>query len=115
MYPTFCSFPAGLAPEEPHFAAVAADSGLGAYRPGLALGEADGHIEVLVAPDGLTIRLPPAQVRLGLPEEAALAMMDAVEEAIEDALDAGADAAVPALERTLALLERSLREGSGEL
>src|SRR5947209_4325652 len=85
MYPTFCSFRADLAPEDPHFAAMAEIFKLGDYRPGLALAEVEGQVEVLVAPDGRTAQLPVAAVRRGLSEDAAMAMMDAVEEAIEDA------------------------------
>jgi hypothetical protein len=117
MYPTFCSFRADFAPEDPHFAAVAMSFGLGNYRPALAIAEAGAEVEVLVAPDGRTVRLPRAAVRMGLREDAALGMMDAVEEAIEDALavDGTGAATVAAMERTLALLERSLGDEFGEV
>ncbi len=104
MYPTFCSFRADMAADDPYFAAVAADFGLGAARPGLAIGARDGQVEVVTAPDGRTAWLPEKAVRLGLPENAALGLMDAVEEAIEDARDAGL-ATTEALEATLSLCE----------
>jgi hypothetical protein len=94
--------------EDRYFAAVSEDFALGGRQPGLALGEEEGQVEVLVAPDGRTARLAQAEVRLGLPESAALAMMDAVEEAIEDARAASAGGeTIARLEQTLALLERS--------
>ena len=114
MYPTFCSYRAVTGREDRYFAAVSEDFSLGGYQPGLALGETDGQVEVLVAPDGRTARLAQAEVRLGLPESAALAMMDAVEEAIEDAMAAGAgQETISGLEGTLALLERSFGDEYG--
>ncbi len=110
MYPTFCSYQAELEDEESFFANVAAASGPGQARPGLALGEHEGRIEVLVAPDGRTAIVQRAAVQFGLPEAVALAMMDAVEEAIEDTRDEFPNntTRLTLLETTLHLLERAL-------
>jgi len=108
MYPRFCRFPAGE--EDPYVARAAAESGMGTWRAGLALGERDGMVEVVVGADGRTATFPAAQVTLGLPDHVAMALMDAVEEAIEDALEqADPDPAlVVRLEDTLALLDQYL-------
>jgi len=100
MYPRFCRFPAGE--EDPYVARAAAESGMGTWRAGLALGERDGMVEVVVGADGRTATFPAAQVTM--------ALMDAVEEAIEDALEqADPDPAlVVRLEDTLALLDQYL-------
>jgi hypothetical protein len=110
MYPQFCTFPALLGEDDPYLAAVAADFGLGNRRPGLILAEQGGNLEVLVSPEGRIAVLPANVVRAGLPENAALGLMDAVEEAIEDAVEAEPldSALVTRLEKTLDLLERCL-------
>ena len=112
MYPQFCAFPAQVDQDDPYLAAVAADFGLGNSRPGAIVGEREGRLEVLVAPDGRLALLPAHEVGRGLPDDAALALMDAVEEAIEDALDAEPldSARVTRLEETLQLLERCMGE-----
>ncbi|HVC83046.1 MAG TPA: hypothetical protein VNL35_21370 [Chloroflexota bacterium] len=108
--PQFCTFPAQMDQDDPYLAAVAADFGLGNRRPGLILTEQAGNLEVLVSPDGRIAVLPVNVVRVGLPENAALALMDVVEEAIEDAVEAEPldSALVTRLETTLDLLERCL-------
>lgn len=106
MYPSFCRFPAGE--EDPYVARAAEEAGLGVRRPGLALGEREDSVEVVIAVDGRTATFPLAQVTFGLPDDAAMALMDAVEEAIEDALegpDPDPDLAAR-IEETLALLDR---------
>jgi len=108
LYPTFCRFPAGE--EDPYVARAAVEAGLGGRRPGLALGEHDGMVEVVVGVEGRTATFPAAQVTLGLSDDAAMALMDAVEEAIEDALEVPEPdpALVIRLEDTLALLDQYL-------
>ena len=110
MYPRFCAFPVQTDQDDPYLAAVAADFSLGNRRPGLILSEQGGNLEVLVSPDGRAAVLPASAVRAGLPENAALALMDAVEEAIEDAVEAEPldSALVTRLETTLELLEHCL-------
>lgn len=110
MYPTFCRFPADATGDDPTFAAVSAAFGLGRQRPGLALEEQGGAIRVLVSPDGRTRLFPAAEVTLGLPEDVALGLMDAVEEVIEDAREDqdGDPDLVMRLEATLAQMERCL-------
>src|SRR5689334_21703693 len=110
MYPTFCRFPADAAGDDPTFAAVSAAFGLGRQRPGLALEEQGGMVRVLVIPGGRTQLFPTALLKPGLPEDAALGLMDAVEEAIEDAREDqdGDRDLVTRLEATLALMERCL-------
>ncbi|MGH2386938.1 MAG: hypothetical protein ACRDIE_01945 [Chloroflexota bacterium] len=108
MYPQFCAFPVHLSHGDRYLDAVAADFGLGSFRPGVIMNEQDDMVEVITAVDGRTSRLPTAQVRRGLNEGAALALMDALEEAIEDTLEAEPlDAArLARLEENLSLLER---------
>ncbi|MDB5076494.1 MAG: hypothetical protein JWO42_2673 [Chloroflexi bacterium] len=110
MYPRFCSFRDESGAADSYFTEVAAEYGLGAARPGLAIGETDDLIDVIAGVDGRTVRVDRADVRFGLPENATLAMMDATEEAIEDALgeEPRDDAQVARLEQTLAVLESSL-------
>ncbi|HXT34351.1 MAG TPA: hypothetical protein VN837_02130 [Chloroflexota bacterium] len=116
MYPQFCAFPVQTNQDDPYLAAVAADFGLGNRRPGLILTEQGGNLEVLVSSDGRTAVLPASDVRAGLPENAALALMDAVEEAIEDAVETEPldSARITRLETTLELLERCLEGSEGE-
>jgi hypothetical protein len=115
LYPQFCAFPSHLSYPDPYLEAVAADFGLGARRPGVIIGEMGDALEVLTAPDGQTTLIPTGDVRRGLSETVAIALMDAVEEAIEDTLDAEPlDAArLARLEESLRVMERCL-EGSGE-
>lgn len=112
MYPTFCQFRVTDAPEDPAISAVAAAFGLGSWRPGSALAEEDDLIEVLINLEGDSARVPASAIRLGLPEDVALGMMDAVEEAIEDAyeLEGAASERVVRLQATLDLLERTMAE-----
>ncbi len=109
MYPQLCSIRTNQIVDDLYFSAVAADFGLSSSHPGVILGEREGQLQVLVAPDGRTVLLPASAVRPGLREDVALALMDAVEEAIEDAREQGAPAAVvERLEQTLLLLDRCL-------
>lgn len=112
MYPQFCSFPSQIGQDDSYLAAVAADFGLGDRRPGLILAEQGDNLEVLVSSEGRTAILPASSVRQGLPEDATLALMDAVEEAIEDALEAEPmdSARITRLEETLQLLEQCMGE-----
>lgn len=113
MYPTFCRFPASLY-DDPPLAAVATEAGMGSWRPGLALDAADEQqVRVLVAPSGATLLLPVARIVLGLSTEAALAMMDSVEEAIEDAIESDNRELAARLEAALTLLERTIDDDSG--
>ena len=116
MYPQFCAFPRHLSYADPYLDAVAADFGLGALRPGVIVGEVGDALEVMTAPDGRTALIPIGEVRRGLSESAAFALMDAVEEAIEDTLDVEPldEARLSRLEESLRLMERCL-EGSGEI
>jgi len=110
MYPTFVRFVPDRNTDDPLFAMVAADFGLGNTRPGLALRQHEGHIEVLIAPDGRTALFAPSALLPGLPASAALGLMDALEEAIEDALDLDdvASTTLARLQETLVLLERCM-------
>lgn len=108
LYPSFCLFPADAARDDPVLAQVAGACGLGARRPGLVLEAVDGLLRVLVSAEGETALLDPARVRLGVAEDVALGLMDALEEAIEDARGGGAAGRAERLEATLALLERTL-------
>jgi hypothetical protein len=110
LYPQFCTFPAHLGRGDRYLDAVAVDFGLGSLRPSVMVSEQNDMVEVITAVDGRTSMLPVAQVRRGLNEGAALALMDALEEAIEDTLEAEPlDAArLARLEETLSLLERCL-------
>lgn len=112
MYPQFCAFPARHAEDDPYLAAVAADFDLGNWRPGAILEVQGDLLKVLVGVDGQTAWLPATETRQGLPEEAVLGFMDAVEEAIEDTLDTDPVdlARVARLEETLDLLEQCLAE-----
>ncbi|HVA92717.1 MAG TPA: hypothetical protein VNL71_23090 [Chloroflexota bacterium] len=116
MYPQFCAFPCHLSYADRYLDAVAADFGLGPLRPGVIVGEAGDALEVMTAADGRRTLLPAREVRRGLSEGAAMALMEAVEEAIEDTLEAEPlDAArLSRLEETLQLMERCL-EGPGSL
>ncbi len=112
MYPQFCTFPAHLGRGDRYLDAVAVDFGLGSFRPSVMVSEQNDMVEVITAVDGRTTALPVNQVRRGLNEGAALALMDALEEAIEDTLEAEPlDAArLARLEETLSLLERCLAD-----
>jgi hypothetical protein len=109
-YLTFCLFPlSATVVDDPIFARIAAEHGLGKRRPGLVVGEEQGMRRVLVSAQGDTALFDAAQLVLQVSEPLALALMDAVEEAIEDARE-GADPRPPridALEQTLALMERA--------
>jgi hypothetical protein len=112
MYPGFCSYRLPRAEANPYVLAAAELSNLaGDYLPGLALGEASGLIEVIVAPDGTTRQLAVDSVRLGLSEAQALNFLDQVEEAIEDAIEAGDDDRAQRIEQTLDLLDQCLSDG----
>jgi hypothetical protein len=115
LYPGFCSYRMPRTAANPYVVAAAELSRLaGEYLPGLALGEAGGLIEVIVAPDGTTTQLAAASVRMGLSESQALNLLDQVEEAIEDAIEAGNDDLAQRIEQTLDLLDQYLDEGQGE-
>jgi hypothetical protein len=111
-YPAFCLFVAGDVADDPLVAAVAAEYRLGRRRPGLILGEEAGMLRVLVAVDGGTALLTPAQIVPGAPEEVALGLMEAVEDAIEDAHESQQPQRehIARLEATLALLEQALAD-----
>jgi hypothetical protein len=119
LYPQFCSFPSHLSYADPYLEAVAADFGLGLRRPGVIVGEVGDALEVMTTADGQITLIPSGEVRCGLSENAAIALMDAVEEAIEDTLDAEPlDAArLARLEESLRMMERCLEgqeEGSAD-
>jgi hypothetical protein len=115
MYPGFCSYRHAGAASDPYVLAAARLSHMGgAYLPGLALAEAGGLIEVIVAPDGTTRQLAAAAVRMGLSESQALNLMDQVEEAIEDAIEAGDDDLAQRIEAILDLLDQCLDDAGPE-
>ncbi len=116
MYPQFCAFSVQTGQDDRYLAAVAVDFGLGNRRPGAILGERENLLEVLVGVDRRTTWLPENEVRRGLAENVAMALMDAVEEAIEDALETEPTdtARVTRLEETLQLLEQCLGSPEGE-
>jgi hypothetical protein len=115
MYPGFCSYRLADQAGDPYVVAAAQLSHLGGeYLPGLALGEAGGLIEVIVAPDGTTKQLDAPAVRMGLSESQALNLMDQVEEAIEDAIEAGDDDLAQRIEATLDLLDQCLDDTGAE-
>lgn len=117
MYPCFCSYRLPNIPADPYVVAAAELAHLsGEYLPGLALGETDGLIEVIVAPDGRTGQLEAGSVRMGLSGSQALTLMDQVEEAIEDAIEAGDDDLAQRIEQTLDLLDQCLDDsGVGQM
>jgi hypothetical protein len=108
-YPMFCLFRHDATEEDPIFARIATEFGLGGWHPGVVTAEEEGLLRVVVTADGHTALLEPTHVRMNVSEEIGLALMDAVEEAIEDARDQGdlQTGRVARFEQVLALLERA--------